>query len=908
PSFWRRIPGNWTYLLRIFSRRPEDDVDAELRFHFDERIAELTAQGMPSERARAKAQEEFGDIAAVRERLQDIDRRISKQQRRADWWEGFMQDGGYVLRSLRRSPGFTSMVAVTLALGIGANAAIFSILDRMLLRAPTGVERPTELRRLQEHFVSPFDHQPHIRSVYNYPEFRDLCSSVPDSDAITGYRRSHVYLGTTDAAPEAIASFVVGDFFRVLGVHPAVGRFFSADETRIDTPALVAVISHALWVRGYGGDASVLGKSVSIDSTQYTIIGVAPAAFQGLDLDPVDLWVPLSTAQRVIAYSAANGQPWYESRNSMILRIIVRASTRETTHRVEATATRVMRHGNAVLSRDTTATVSLAPIIEAVWPDGGAKEVTTATRLAGVAAIILLIACANVANLLLARGAQRRHEIAIRLALGVSRGRLIRQLLTESIVIALLGGAAALFVAIWGSTALRQMLLPEVRWAGSTFDLRLAAFTATTAFLAGVASGLAPALQASRPDLTNALKAGGHGGAAHRSPLRTGLLVTQAALSVVLLAVAGLFVRSLHSVEATNLGFDADQLVFASVAYGRAHEPEAAAKLPDITAQLQRIPGVERVGLAENIPMYGISFEDVFLPGRDSVPRVPGVMGPIVSYVSPDYFPATGVRVKSGRALSATDLAGSELVIVVDSAMARTFWPTETAIGKCVIVGARTESCRRVVGVVSQAHYAGFIEAPSMHFYVPLGQAAPTHTTGALAIRVAPGRVGPVSEEVRAVLRNSLGTWTRSRGVTAMSEMLAPQLHPWRLSAALFSAAGLLALIVAAVGVYSTVAYAVSQRTHELGIRVALGARAADVARLVMGDGIRVVLIGVVLGVALALAAGRLVSSLLHGVTPHDPIVLVSVSILLVSTAALACIVPAWRATRADPVEALRAE
>ncbi|HVT37636.1 MAG TPA: ADOP family duplicated permease [Gemmatimonadaceae bacterium] len=896
----------WRRFFRLWRPSAEADIDAELRFHFEQKVADLIARGATPEVARSQAVAEFGDVDAVRSSLREIDGRIARHRQRAEWWEGVAQDVGYVLRTLRRSPGFTVTVAVTFALGIGANAAIFSLLDRMFMRAPAGVSNPGEIRRLQQHYRDQRRHTDGIRSVYNHAELRDLRAAAPEGVTLAGYRTDHERLGPDDDAPEGVAGFVEGDFFGVAGVRPAAGRFFTPDEDRIENFVELAVISQRYWMQRFGGDVGAIGQSVNIDARRYTIIGVAQAGFEGIDIEPVDFWVPMSTMRN---YNPG-GERWYDSPNSYFMRIITRARTRATALRVVASATPVIRTSKAI--DDSASTVVLAPVIEAVWPDAGGKEVAIATRLAGVAAIILLIACANIANLLLARAFQRRREIAVRLALGVSRARLVGQLLTEIVVIALFGALVALVAATWGATALRNSVLPDVRWGEPAISPRIVAFATVIAIVAGVATGLVPALQASHTDLVNALKAGAREGTYRASKLRSALLVVQGALSVVLLAGSGLFVRSLQHIESVSLGYDADRLVFANVRSGAgqgSHREEVASALPIVAERLSRLPGVEGVGLVDRIPLWGFHWVKVFLPDRDSVPRLHGA-SPFMSWVSPDYFATVGIRVQGGRGLLATDREGAEPVIAVSALTAKTIWPGENAIKKCLILDKRDAPCRTVVGIVSETHYAAIIEDPSMHIYIPLAQAGPAAYAGALAIRVrstGSASTTNIIAKTRAQLGGILGRQSHVM-VRPMSEILARELRPFRLGAELFTAAGLLALVVAAVGVYSTVAYNLSQRTQEMGVRVALGACGADIVRLVLGEGVRVVLVGVVIGCGMALALGRVVASMLYDTSPRDPAVIGVVSLVLVGVAAAACLVPAWRATRADPIAALRAE
>jgi predicted permease len=900
-------PAGWRRFLRLWRPNTEADIDAELRFHFEQKVAGLIARGATPDAARAQAAAEFGDVEAVRSSLREIDGRIAQHRRRAEWWESIAQDLGYVLRSLRRSPGFTVMVSVTLALGLGANAALFSILDRMFLQAPPGVADPGQLRRVFHGYKDSHGAQ-RIISVFAPPEFRALATALPAGTPVTGvWTHAKIRLGRDESAPQGVVIEVLGDYFGTLGVRLAAGRPFDSGEWRAESFAPVAVISYDLAHDRFLTAQNAVGKTLDIGPHRYTVIGVAPKPFRGTDLDAGDVWVPMNTRG---TWTNRDTQ-WYERKGTLFIHALVRARDAGTFPAIQAAATLALR--KTAVIRDTMAVATFGSIKEAMAPGFDVGEQAIATRLAAVALAILLIACANVANLLLARALQRRREIGVRLALGVSRSRLIRQLLTESIVLATISGLAALLVAAWTATALRRALLPDIQWGAPAIGLHAVLFAAATAVLAGFAAGLVPALHASRPDVTRVLRGGARDGGIPRSRVRDTLLVSQLALSCVLLTGAGLFVRSLQRVESVHTGYDVEQVVFAGLRtdpeLGRSRDADLDLLLKEAAHRIERLPGVERVAFTENVPMNAFSFVDNFLPDRDSVPTLDGA-GPIVSFVSPGFFATMGMRVLEGRDFAPGDRTGSEQVLVVNSMMARTLWPGESALRKCLILHKRENPCRRVVGVVSNAHYAGVIEKPSMQFYVPLAQDGgdgKVGMAGALEIRAAPGRGAAVGTQVRQLLAGMGGTGTIP-WIRTFAEQLLPQLRTWRLGAALFSAAGLLALLVAAVGVYSTLAYAVSQRTHEMGVRVALGAQATHILRLVVGEGVRTVAVGVVVGAVIALALGRMVASMLYDTSPHEPVVLVASAIVLLGVAVVACLVPAWRATRADPMAALRAE
>jgi predicted permease len=536
------------------------------------------------------------------------------------------------------------------------------------------------------------------------------------------------------------------------------------------------------------------------------------------------------------------------------------------------------------------------------------QEVSIAVRLGGVAVIVLLIAIANVVNLLLARAVRRRREIAVRLALGISRARLIRLLTAESVLLALLSGIAALLAAWWGGALLRSLLLPEVRWVTGTIQWSVVVFTACVSLGAGAVAGLVPALTASKPELTGALKSGAREGVVQRSQLRNTLVGAQAALSLVLLVGAVLFVSSLRNVQGLDLGFDADQLVTADVSFEPGQSPPRgveAARVRELASRLRSVPGVQDVALTSLMPMAGLSFETFFTATDSSGAFVEHF--PTVTAVSPEFFRTAGLRMLRGSDFPQLSGAAMPAVVVVNDAMAKLVWPGADAIGQCMYFNKRTEPCYRVIGVVETARQAKVIEEPAPQYYVPADRTPdawldPT----ALLIRRSPANAATVNAFVRSQLASAFPG--ANVHVTVMSQYLVRQYRPWRLGATLFTVFGLLALLVASVGIYSTVSYGVTQRTHEFGVRVALGAGIATVMRQVVREGVRVVLIGVGAGVVLALAGARLVRSLLYGISATNPWPMAGVAAVLLMVAAVAAIAPAWRAARVDPVRALREE
>jgi predicted permease len=701
--------------------------------------------------------------------------------------------------------------------------------------------------------------------------------------------------------------YASANYFTVLGVRAAAGRVYSTEEDRLGRGAPVIVVSHAFARDRLGGGAAI-GRTVTIGRVPYTVIGVLSPAFTGLDLQAADVWIPLG-AMPTPSWMRV---PWWESPNSYAFRAVQRELPGADRRRADARATLFLRATNREQNPrypDTLMTATTGGIVEAQGPGKPGQEMVISTRLGGVAVIVLIIACANVMNLLLARALQRRREIAVRLALGISRSRLVRLLLLESLLVAALAAACAVPAAAWGGSLLRSLLLPDITWVQPAVDGRVALFTLGVALLAGLVAGVVPAVQASRPDVTSALKAGAREGRESGSRLRGALVATQAALSVLLLVGAALFVRSLHNVQALDIGYDASRLLFAGERFAEGAAPTAATvnvAMREIAQRLEGRPGIEAVARTFIEPMRGWSFVSFFW-GADSSGSL-GARLPTLSAVTPGFFRATGIRLLRGTGFTGGDVDGAPPELVLNEAMAALLWPGRDAIGQCVRFDKRGNPCHTVVGIVETVRRDHVIEKESAaQFYVPLGGTlAQGWQGGTLVVRTSPGGAAGAETAVRAELRAAFPAGAPV--VTAMTKNLEPEYRPWRLGARLFTAFGLLALLVSLVGIYSTVSYGVSQRTHEFGVRIALGARTADVLRHVVARGLRAVAIGVGLGIGLSLAAGRLIAALLYGVKPGDPLVLVLASAALLAAAVLAALVPAWRAARVDPVAALRAE
>jgi predicted permease len=885
---------SWRRYLTFWRPTVDRDVDAEIRFHFEERVIDLVARGRTNAEARAEAEQEFGDRETFRDRIREIDHRVQARRNRAEWLDLLRGDIRLAWRGMRRAPALSTMVVVTLAMGIGANGAIFSMLDRLYLRPPPGVAAPREVRRIYGDAVQAPPLPMYVRQVFGAEEFTNMSHSVGSRYAFAGYNSSLHRLGTADDSPMAQVSDVFGNYFRVLGVRAWRGRLFAEDELTANPAPKVVVLSHRYWRFEMAGDTTIIGREIQIVREKFTVIGIAQPGFDGIDVNAIDLW-------RI----ADRASPNY-GRGSASIRLLTRVKS-------DTMLARVMKLANdgynSGFSFTKSTTLRPVPISDNRQPGlGGFVEGDIAKRLAGVTLMVLLIAIANVANLLLTRAIQRRREIAIRVSLGVSRARLAAQLVTESGVLALIAGAAALIVATWGASLMRGLLLPDVRWAESPFDWRLGIFTLVIALIAGLVAGLLPFLRAGRLDLASAMRGGAHDGRSHRSRTRAALIVVQTALSVVLLTGAVMFVHSLKAIRSVDIGFDPEGVILAQVYSGQriVPAPQREAALLAAGERLRSRPGVLAVATSSLEPMAGISFVDMHIPGRDSLPKT-SAGEPTFIGVSPEFFKAVGVSVVAGRPFLESDKKGAPLVMVVTRTMARLVWGKENPLGKCVKIGKVTGPCTTVIGVVEDVRRDKILEGETMQFYLPSAQAPEWASgAGALIVRTRPAAVNAVRAEIRSAILRALPD-SRPQ-MRTFEELLDPEYRPWRIGAALFTTFGVLALLVAAIGVYSGISYTVTQRSHELGVRMALGAQRSQIGVSVVRSGVRVVGLGVIAGTLAALAMSRLVDSLLYGTDSKDPRTLAMVGGILLVVAAIAAALPAWRATRLDPVRTLRAE
>jgi len=835
-------------------------------------------------------------------------------------FDNLKQDLAYAIRGLRAKPGFAAAVVLTIGLGIGANATMFGIVDRLLFRPPQLMKDPATAHRV--YVFQTYRGTERASNGGQFARYQDFARLTHSFSSVAGYTRRDLAVGVGDAAREMSIGCVSASFFGFFDAPAALGRYFGASEDQPPEGSPVVVLSHALWQTQYGGRRDVLGTKIQIGPTIYTVIGVAPRGFEGLWADkPPAAYIPITSYAAGTGFRGANNVSWWTTYTWGWMATIVRRKPGVTVAQANADLSNAFMRS---LEAQRVEQPRSPPIeqsrpraeIGSILFERGPNASTVgkvATWVGGVSAIVLLIACANVANLLLARALRRRREIALRIALGVSRLRLFSQLITESLVLAVLGGVAGLVIAHWGGSALRTSLLDRSEAAAGLRDPRTVLFAAVGAIVVGLLTGLAPVLQATRADLTSDLKAGTREGTYTRSRTRTVLLVLQGALSVVLLVGAGLFVRSLDHVRSVRLGYDVDPVLLVNLNM-RGVTIDSAAQI-ELRERLLRaaktIPGVENASRQIAVPFWSTWSMGLFVEGIDTVARL-GQFD--LNAVTPEYFSALGTRIVRGRGLSESDVENAPKSIVVSEAMGKVLWPGKDPLGQCIKVnpggGGRDPvdparlPCSYVVGIAENIKEQSLSADSGYYYYLPIRQFRPT--LGGLFVR-ARGDAAQLKEAVRRRLQAEMPGASYVT-ITPFSEIIGSQKRSWHLGATMFAMFGALALVLAAIGLYSVIAYNVTQRTHELGVRRALGAQTADVAKLVVTDGLRLVAIGVAIGIAGAIWASKWVKPLLFDVSPKDPVIYAFVAGVLLLVAIAASWRPAVRASRVDPNVALRSE
>ena len=806
-----------------------------------------------------------------------------------------MRDIKYSLRRLLKSPGFTAVVVLTLGLGIGANTAIFSVVNTVLLQ-PLRFREPDRLVTIFHFYQSEaLNNLEAPVSAAGFRDYRDKTKSFEAVAVETGWAANLTGTGDPERVPAARVS---GDYFRVLGVAPQLGRIFGRDEDEQGKNKVV-VLSDGLWKRIYGADRGIVGKTMQLNGQSFTILGVMPEGFRAFFNSDADIWTPLALDLKQFDPSNYTNE-WL----NLYARLKPGVSATRANAEMHAFAEQVRRlYPNAVGTKwtlkvktlDELATGSIRPAL---------------LVLLGAVGFVLLIACANVANLLLARVTSRQKEVAIRTALGADRWALVRQLLTESVMLALAGGLLGLGIAYWSVKTLVATVPSIPRGSDLGIDGTVMAFTLGLSVLTGLLFGVVPALHTSRASLHDTLKEGGRSGSADVSGrgLRRALVVGEVALALTLLIGAGLLIRSVARLQRVTPGFDPDRLLTFDLSLPNAKYPNDTIRQQFFESMIERVshvPGVVAVGGTSTMPFGGSWSTGSFgIEGYQPGPNQPGPWGDIRA-VTPDFFRAMRVPLLQGRAFGTQDTRTSQMVVIIDEELARKYYGGQNPIGKRVIFSAPPDSMRTIVGVVGHTMHEGLDKKPRIQLYLPYAQlggipsmSVAVRTTGDPLLMARPVRDAIHEVDKDMPLSN----------VRSMDQMLESSLGQRRLSMILLGAFSAIALLLASIGIYGVLAYSVTQRSRELGIRMALGAARGRVLRLVIGQGMALAVVGIGIGLVGAFALTRLLGAQLYSVKPTDPATFAGVSLLLAAIAFVATLVPALRATRVDPVVALREE
>jgi len=877
------------WLMRLFGlfhrKRREREFAKELESHLAMHIEDNLRAGMSPDEARRVALVKLGGVTLTQE--------LHREQRGLPMLETLLQDVRFGLRMLRKNPGFSLIAILTLALGIGANTAIFSVVDGVLLR-PLAYPDSDRLVWLGHTAAKP--NQASAISPPTFADYRKECQSFENLTALLLDRSTFNLTG--EGEPERLQGrHVTASFFATLGVTPALGRVFLPGE---DEPGRdrVVVLSHSLWQRRFGADTKIVGQALRLNGQSLTVIGVMPASFRW---QADELWAPL-------ALGPENFTP--AQRGSEFLQIVARLKPQVTIKlaqvEVSGIAARIVRQNPEAYPAGSDFIAQVKPLRERVVGDVRLMALV----LLGAVGFVLLIACANVANLLLARAATRRKEMSIRASLGASRLRLIRQMLTESFLLALLGALGGLLLAKWGINLLltsNPTNLPRIQ--EIAVDTRVLGFLLGLSALAVLLCGLLPALGASKTDLQKTLKEGGRGADSGRQRTRSLLVVAEVAMSLVLLLGAGLMLRSFLRLTQVNPGFAPDHLLTMQVALPVSKYPEPAQRRAFFQLTLEQIkalPGVSSVGAVGELPLGGgVRSATFVIEGRQRGPSEAPPHSDIRT-ITPGYFQTMKIPLLRGRDFTERDNADAARVAMIDETLAQLYWPGENPIGKRLDLQFEADkpAWREIVGVVGRIKHKGLEAEYKGQIFYPLAQARGTRMH--LVVRTAPDPLSLVSA-VRSAIR-AIDPDQPIYGVMTMEQVVAEAVAQPRLTALSLAVFAALAVVLAVVGIYGVMSYAVAQRTPEIGIRMALGAQVRDVLLIVIRQGMKLVLIGIAVGLVASFALTRLMVNLLFGISPTDPLTFATLALLLASVALVACYLPARRATKVDPLIALRHE
>jgi putative ABC transport system permease protein len=876
--------------LRALFRREavENELDDELRFHFEQQVEKFVRSGMSLPEARRRARLEFGGADQIKEEC--------REARGTHFLETLVQDVRYALRALRKSPGFTTIAVLTLTLGIGANTAIFSAVNPILFE-PLPYPHPNRIMMV-------WDISDGARSEVTFHTYREIAERNRSFDALAiseGWQPTI----SGQAEPERLDGVSVSaDYFRALGVRPAMGRDFELSDNAYHGPN-VTILSYGLWQRRFGGDRSIIGRQIVLDGDAYTIVGVMPRGFENVLTSKAEIWSPEQYDPAHIA--DVNTQEWGHH-----LRMVGRLRPGVTRAQAKSDLDRIAQTPTAEFPRAQWAALKFGFILDSLQDDIARSVKPAILAVLGAVILVLMIACVNVTNLLLARGAQRRGEFALRAALGAGRARMIRQLLTESLVLAAFGGAFGLLVAQFGVQALVALSPPELpRLAAISIDRNVFIFALAVATLIGLIVGLIPALQASRSNLNAVVNEGSRQAAGGHALTRRSLVVAEVALALVLLVSAGLLLHSLTRLFAVDRGFDAKNLLTMQVqSSGHQFDNDGARHrfFAQALQQVRHVPGVESAAFTSLLPLsddtpfgsYGIDFEkDKGTDGIDSVYRY---------VVTPDYFHTMRIPLRRGRYIDQRDVAGAPLSVVISESVAKQEFGNQDPIGQRARIGGPRPSWpwHTVVGVVGDVKQASLGASDPNAVYIAPEQSWFADDAMSIVIR---GRgdsaalVRPVQQAIWSVNKDQA-----IARIATMDRLLASTAAERKFVLVLFAAFGLIALALAAVGIYGVLSGGVTERTREIGIRLALGAPRGNILSLVLRQGMTLTALGLLFGLGGSVLASQAIASLLFGISRLDVITYCGMIALLAAVSAIACWIPARRAMRVDPIVALRHE
>jgi len=881
---------NW--IKQLFSRRRlYSDLSAEIQEHLAEKVDELVASGMSREEATTAARREFGNVLLLEERSREV------------WqWpalENFFRDVRYGARMLRRSPGFTLVAVLTLALGIGANTTIFSYVNVLLLRPPSGVPAPDRLlavwNRLPDGGYMQYSYPDYVYYRDHNQAFSGLAAYSSD-----GERVSWRVGGETELIEGQLVS---GNFFSVLGVKPALGRAFLPEEDQIPLRNPVVVLNHTFWQQRLGSDVGVIGRTLTLNGNSFSVVGVTPANFSGIETGfAPDFWVPV-----MMQHQISPAMDLLANRTGYWLFVAGRTKPGLTPEQAQADLGVLEKQLAQAYPQSNKGWDAAVMSIVGVPAEFREFAVPFTALLMTVVGFVLLIACANIANLLLARASRRSREIAIRSALGAGRGRIIRQMLTESALLSLAAGVVALWLAVLAGPLLLKLKPPMLSFIDIqlALDWRVLTFTLFVSLVAGFAFGVAPALRSSKVDVVSRLKdetAGSPG----RSRLRNVLVTGQVAVCTVLLIGGGLCLRSLMSAGSVDPGFQVNNRLMVSLdleilGYS---ESRGRAFYDQLVEDVKALPGVRSASVANHLPLgFARMATAVAIDGYQPAPGRRGIPVDFTG-VGPGYFQTMGTSLRRGREFSPLDTHTSPGVAIINEAMAQRYWPGQDPIGKKITLAYGKRQSLEIVGVAATGKYRNLREESQLFMFRPFAQLY--EPVAVLVVQTA-GDPKPTLATVEREIHTLDANLPVVDAETLAQYMSIPLFVP-RITGTLLGIFGLLALLLAAVGLSGVVAYFVSLRTREIGIHLALGAERRDVLKLVVRQGMRLSLVGVVIGLVTALGVSRVLSSLLYGIRPTDPITYISVAFVLTAVTLLASYLPARRATKVDPMVALRYE